>query len=76
MSEELKRKVHLNAHSASRPSAGSGSYGLTKREHFAGLALQGLLANSDLTNEDASQYAKDAVSLADKLLEALGKSSP
>ena len=47
--------------------------GLTKREHFAGLALQGIKANefeSARSHTDISIYA---VSLADALLEELEK---
>lgn len=43
--------------------------GLTKREYFAGLAMQGM-ANSDLTYED---IAHDAVKMADALLKELDK---
>ncbi len=47
--------------------------GLTKREYFAGLAMQGLLANptgySD--REWQSHVIKDSVAMADKLLKAL-----
>lgn len=44
--------------------------GLTKREYFAGLAMQGM-ASSDLTYED---IAHDAVKMADALLAELNKS--
>lgn len=43
--------------------------GLTKREYFAGLAMQGI-ASSDLTYED---IAHDAVKMADALLVELDK---
>ena len=44
--------------------------GLTKREHFAGLAMQGIMANEEayLTWSD---LAKDAVAMADALLKTL-----
>lgn len=42
--------------------------GLTKREHFAGLALQGLLARSDMTSIDAASIA---VKCADALLDKI-----
>ena len=45
--------------------------GLTKREYFAGLAMQGLLANPKLTDDYESPLMADAVSYADSLLEAL-----
>lgn len=48
-------------------------YGLTKREYFAGVALQGLLAEgSQITEADSiAGYAHDAVRFADALLAAL-----
>jgi hypothetical protein len=61
------------------------SLGLTKREHFAGLAMQGLLANSGgviqsnsqsgfgWCNCDDSQLAELSVTCADALLAALDK---
>ena len=47
--------------------------GLTKREHFAALVLQGFAADPDIGNE-ASVLAKHAVAWADALLEELEKS--
>jgi hypothetical protein len=44
--------------------------GLTKREYFAGLAMQGLLANSIQWNSD-SLLAKFSVEIADELLKQL-----
>jgi hypothetical protein len=61
--------------------------GLTKREHFAGLAMQGLLANSGgviqsnsqsgfgWCNCDDSQLAELSATCADALLAALDKAS-
>lgn len=43
--------------------------GLTKREYFAGLALQGIITNGSRYND----FAKTAVELADKLLAELDK---
>lgn len=50
----------------------SGS-GLTKREHFAGLAMQGLLAqsNGSAISSDCSIGAKYCVDMADALLKQL-----
>ena len=45
------------------------SNGLTKREHFAGLAMQGLLASGDFA--DVSYTAVESVKQADALLKAL-----
>lgn len=47
-------------------------YGLTKREHFAGLAMQGLLAK-DGNNYEPRDYAKFAIKCADALLEEITK---
>ena len=41
--------------------------GLTKREHFAGLAMQGLLAHYG----DSDTYCSTAIEYADALLKAL-----
>lgn len=52
------------------------SYGLTKREHFAGLALQGMSSHPEFygTNpEFAEIIAKDCVKFADALLAELSK---
>ena len=46
------------------------SMGLTKREHFAGLAMQGLMANEE-DYSCWSDLARASVSAADALLKAL-----
>lgn len=46
--------------------------GLTKREYFAGLAMQAILSNPDLSGH-VSQKASSAVSAADALLKELDK---
>ena len=43
-------------------------YGLTKREQFAAMAMQGILANS---SNSMSYVARDAVLMADELLAEL-----
>lgn len=51
--------------------------GLTKREYFAAMMLQGSLSGSNLTDFITSaamdQYAKEAVSMADALIKALNE---
>ena len=55
--------------------------GLTKREHFAGLAMQGLLANSVMGDADLHEshlaWLEDitdaSIEFADKLLKQLGE---
>lgn len=46
--------------------------GLTKREYFAGLALQGLLASGD-DRPSAQDIVEASVIAADKLIEELNK---
>ena len=46
------------------------SKGLTKREHFAGLAMQGLMSD-EAGYLRWSDLAKDSVAVADALLKAL-----
>jgi len=49
--------------------------GLTKREYFAGLAMQGMcseiIAGMDYADVSPEQTAKDAVAMADALLQQL-----
>ena len=47
------------------------SFGLTKREHFAALAMQGLCANTAYGDAQAEFLAKWSVDQADALLRAL-----
>ena len=51
------------------------SQGLTIRQHFAGLAMQGLLANSSLTTHKASYklLAEKSIGTADALIAKLNK---
>ena len=52
--------------------------GLTKREYFAAMAMQGMLANTNVSYgaSDAVFYTSDAVFWADKLIKALNESQP
>lgn len=45
--------------------------GLTKREYFAGLAMQGMLSNRDYTETNSAQLARGSVVQADALIAAL-----
>lgn len=47
--------------------------GLTKREYFAGVALQGILAGDQYANEDETRNARNAVRQADELIKALNE---
>ena len=51
----------------------SGLFGLTKREYFAGLAMQGLLSNPypDIVGLNPDIITSTAIDLADKLLKQL-----
>ena len=51
-------------------------FGLTKREYFAAMAMQGLCANylrENVTGWDIKTYAVEALALADELLNQLSK---
>ncbi len=47
--------------------------GLTKREYFAAMAIQGLLLKWDFSTFAPDEFAVDALSVADSLLAALEK---
>lgn len=48
--------------------------GLTKREHFAAIAMQGLLGDADNTTDFSKKYlAQESVKYADALIEELNK---
>lgn len=49
----------------------SGMPGLTKREYFAGLAMQGLLSNGAAMQETSTDLAEISCCMADALLVAL-----
>ena len=54
------------------PSSEDAMYGLTKREYFAGLAMQGILANGFYDYKfSESGCIESSVYMADKLMEAL-----
>lgn len=72
----LDQRGTNNSSKSAMPTSGDnegryGTAGLTKREHFAGLAMQGILAfNTDVSYSDA---AIDAVRYADALFGELEK---
>lgn len=45
-------------------------FGLTKREYFAGIAMQGCSNNNDMTSKDIAMWS---VKMADSLIEELNK---
>jgi hypothetical protein len=47
--------------------------GLTKREYFAAMALQGVLANKSAHERTIEMITKSSVRLADALIEELNK---
>ncbi len=47
--------------------------GLTKREYFAGLAMQGLITNPNYSGTSWEELAQKAVICSDKLLTQLSK---
>lgn len=59
----------VNGHTPALPTEGAKYPGLTKREYFAGQAMAGILSGWDVG--DSEYVAKDAVAMADALLERL-----
>lgn len=55
-----------------RADSDSAEYGLTKREYFAAMALQGMLSNPDIRGSNES-LAKTSISVADVLIKELEK---
>jgi hypothetical protein len=59
------------------PSTELMTFGLTKREYFAALAMQAMIANSDLCCDEGGQIAYHntnfAVQIADNLINSLNK---
>ena len=51
----------------------TGHAGLTKRELFAAMAMQGMLSNPDWPEKNTVDYPRNAVRLADALLAELAK---
>lgn len=47
--------------------------GLTKREYFAAMAMQGILANSEMGLDTQTWIADEAILQADALIEQLNK---
>jgi hypothetical protein len=54
---------------------GNFSQGITLRQHYAGLAMQGLatLCPGNLSEEIARQVARESVLLADEMIKALNQ---
>jgi hypothetical protein len=69
--EEIERKAKLNGEYDAFPNQDGG--GLTKREWFAGMALQGLLGNADLY-VDIESKVPYAIDFADAILKRLAES--
>lgn len=56
--------------------SGTIANGLSKREYFAAMAMQGLLSNPDHRSDSRScheQIAKKALSMADELIKSLNE---
>ena len=49
------------------------SYGLTKREYFAAIAMQGILSNAHSHSLSRKEVAISSVEMADALIEELNK---
>jgi hypothetical protein len=70
---ETKQVDKIEAWESAFPHSHEGAEGLTKREYFAAIALQGLLSNSGQRPQSKERFAEMAVSIADALLQELGK---
>lgn len=53
-----------------------GSSGITLREHFAGLAMQGIASRAHLETNSMTAVAVLSVQMADALLAELAKATP
>lgn len=76
-----KLGVLMRASVAPGPYGDGYGYGITLRQHFAGLAMQGMLSNSlpcdGITLEEVTnEVAGSAVAYADALLAELSKEHP
>tara|TARA_R110000772_G_scaffold227268_1_gene337988 strand:- start:41 stop:283 length:243 start_codon:yes stop_codon:yes gene_type:complete len=75
---DMPAMPNTNPETYPTPCAINYGYGLTKREHFAGLAMQGLLANQlivdGIAQNDMQWIVEKVVSLTDALLAELDKS--
>ena len=78
MSDNIEQRARANGVSPAYPHRSSDPvfHGLTKREEFAKAAMQGLLANPEMTKNFSATYdsdlmASDVMKLADALLRAL-----
>lgn len=70
----MEKEIKTNPDEPIQPIEYNGNYlsnGLTKREYFAAMALQGILANNSTTTTE--YYAIDAVRIADALIDELNK---
>lgn len=73
-SEKLKNKKKQDFAYPLPESEGGRAFsnnGLTKREYFSGLAMQGLLADSNLTDDSPHKICNKAMQIADELLKQL-----
>lgn len=65
---QLLEEIHIEGEATER--AYVKAHGLTKREHFAALAMQGLLANPGTTNVSDAQVTV-VIAITDALLKGL-----
>jgi hypothetical protein len=65
------RPFSMDPYNGDRPIPVSESDGLTKREAFAAMAMQGLSANTKFSHWDTDILAEKAIAQADALLAAL-----
>ena len=69
--QEMKKKIEGLAFPKPDNEEYNPQDGLSKREYFAGLAMQGMLANKDACDFDAFMTASISIEYADELLKQL-----
>jgi hypothetical protein len=77
MNTEPNEPINGDAH-CPNPKFNYFSHGLTKREYFSAMALQGIIAAHNIyeTGIDNEVNSKTAVNAADALIDALNQPSP
>jgi hypothetical protein len=65
--------IETNSNQPAYPHCDFGDIGVTKREYFAAMAMQGLLANPAYADYSTESKASSAVACADALLKELEK---
>lgn len=70
------RAVATDAYGTVRSTMESDDHGMTLRQHYAGLAMQGLLSTPCTDGMRPSELAEEALNYVDALIAALQKPTP